>query len=214
MAQVQLAATVRRETGKGAARRLRSAGVIPAVLYGGGAGNLALTVNTHELFQIISKTSWETTLIELHVAVEGTTKKIPTLIKELQTDPVRRTLVHVDFLEVTMGHVVEVHVPLELVGESPGIKAGGLLEFVHREVRVACLPNKIASHFDVHIEAVEIGDTLTIADLTIGDDYKILDDPEAVILTVAPPRVEKEPEEGTEGQAEPEIIQKGKKEED
>ncbi len=215
MAQAQLAVEVRHETGKGAARRLRSKGCIPAVLYGGETGNVSLSINSHNLFQIISKHSWETTLIELQFELDGTAKKVATLIKELQTDPVRRTLVHADFLEVTMGHVLEVHVPLELVGESPGVKAGGLLEVLVREVTVECLPNKIASHFEVDISAVDIGDTLTIADLTIGEDFKVLDDPETSILTVSAPRAEAEPEEEEgEGLAEPEVIARGKKEDE
>jgi len=214
MAQAQLAVEVRHETGKGAGRRLRSKGFIPAVLYGGQTGNVSLTVSNHDLFQIISKHSWETTLIELQFEMDGTTKKVATLIKELQTDPVRRTLVHADFLEVTMGHVLEVHVPLELVGESPGVKAGGLLEVLVREVTVECLPNKIVSHFEVDISAVNMGDTLTIADLEIGEDFKVLDDPETSILTVAAPRLEVETEEEEAETAEPEVIQKGKKEEE
>jgi large subunit ribosomal protein L25 len=168
------------------------------------------------LFQIISKNPWETTLIELQVQQDGKTKTVPTLIKELQTDPVRRTVVHVDFMEITMGHALEVHVPLEIIGESPGVKAGGVLEFLAREITVECLPSKIASHFDVDISSVEVGDTLTVADLTIGEDYRVLTEPDTTILTVVAPRLEEEVEEVEEGEelAEPEVIQKGKKEEE
>jgi large subunit ribosomal protein L25 len=215
MAQAQLAVEQRHETGKGAARKLRSKGCVPAILYGGNAGNISLSLNSHDLFQIISKNPWETTLIELQVQQDGKTKTIPTLIKELQTDPVRRIVVHVDFMEITMGHVIEVHVPLEIVGESPGVKAGGVLEFLAREVTVECLPSKIASHFDVDISSVEVGGTLTVADLSIGEDYKVLTDPETTILTVVAPKLHEEVEE-EEGEelAEPEVIQKGKKEEE
>jgi large subunit ribosomal protein L25 len=216
MAQAQLAVEQRHETGKGAARKLRSKGFVPAVLYGGDAGNVSLSLNSHDLFRIISKNPWETTLIELQVQQDGKTKTVPTLIKELQTDPVRRTVVHVDFMEVTMGHALEVHVPLEIIGESPGVKAGGVLEFLAREITVECLPSKIASHFDVDISSVEIGGTLTVADLTIGEDYKLLTDPETTILTVVAPKLHEEVEEVEEGEelAEPEVIQKGKKEEE
>jgi large subunit ribosomal protein L25 len=215
MAQAQLAVDVRQTTGKGAARRLRKQGSIPAVLYGGETGNVALTVNSHDFFQIISKNPWETTLIELQLEHEGKTKKIPTLLKELQTDPVRRTVVHADFMEVTMGNTVEVNVPLEFVGEALGVKAGGILEFQVREISVECLPSKIASHFEVDVSAIDMGDTLTIGDLKIGDDYTVLDDPDTLVLTVTAPRIEEEPaEEEVEELAEPEVIQKGKKEEE
>jgi large subunit ribosomal protein L25 len=216
MAQAQLAADVRYETGKGAAHRLRQKGFIPAVLYGGDSGNISLSVNSHDLFQIISKNPWETTLIELQVQQEGKTKKVPTLIKELQTDPVRRTVVHADFMEITMGHAIEVHVPLELVGEAPGVKAGGVLEFLTREITIECLPSKIVAHFDVDVSSVEVGGTVTIAELAIGDDHKVLDDPDTVILTIAAPKLKEEVVEEEEGEepAEPEVIQKGKKEEE
>jgi large subunit ribosomal protein L25 len=127
---------------------------------------------------------------------------------------VKRTLVHADFLEITMGHVIEVHVPIELVGESAGEKAGGIVEFLTREITVECLPSKMASHFDVDISALEFNDSITVSDLSLGEDFKIVTDPETVIVTIAPPLLMEEEEGEEEEVAEPEVIQKGKKPEE
>jgi len=215
MAQVQLAVDVRTEKGKGVAHRLRSQGLVPAVLYGGKMGNLPLTVNTHDLLQIVAKGAWETTLIDLMVPQKGRKKAVPVLIKELQIDPVKRTLLHADFLEITMGHAIEVHIPLEIVGESPGVKAGGVMEFLLRELTVECLPSKMVDHFSVDVSALEVGDSLAVGDLSIGGDFKILNDEDTMVLTVVAPTVQEEEEAEEEEEAlEPELIQKGKKEEE
>lgn len=216
MAQVQLTAATRTETGKEAAHRLRRRGSIPAILYGGSLGNVALAVNLHDLYKILSKgTSWETTLINLSIQQEGETKTVPVIIKDLQIHPVKRSPIHADFWEVSMEQVIEVNIPVQLVGEAAGIKAGGLLEFSTREIAVECLPTKMVDHFDVDISALNIGESFTVAKLSLGEDYKILTDPAMVIAAIVTMAAEKE-EEKVEGAApaEPEVIQKGKKEEE
>jgi large subunit ribosomal protein L25 len=215
MAQVQLAADVRTERGKEAAHQLRKQGFVPAILYGGESGNILLSVSSHDLHQIVAKNIGETTLIDLAIQQEKETKTVPVIIKELQIDPVKRTLVHADFLEITMGHAIEIHVPLELTGGSPGVKAGGILEFLAREITVECLPSKMAGHFNIDISSLEIGDSLTVGDLSLGDDYKIITDTETVLITIAPPLLKEAEEEEAEAELEePEVIQKGKKPEE
>jgi large subunit ribosomal protein L25 len=215
MAQVQLTADVRTERGKEAAHRLRRQGILPAVLYGGKSGNIPLSVDLHDLHQIVAKGGGETTLIDLAINQEKETKTVPVIIKELQIDPVKRTLIHADFLEITMGHVIEIHVPFELTGESPGVKAGGILEFLAREITVECLPSKMVGHFNIDISSLEVGDSVTVGDLSLGDDYKIITDPETVIVTIAPPLLREAEEEEAEAELEePEVIQKGKKPEE
>lgn len=211
MAQVQLVADVRSERGKEAAHRLRRQGILPVVLYGGKSGNIPLSVNLHDLHQIVAKGAGETTLIDLAIHQERETTTVPVIIKELQIDPVKRTLVHADFLEITMGHAIEIHVPLELTGESPGVKAGGIVEFLARDITVECLPSKMVGHFSIDISSLEIGDALTVGDLSLGDDYKIITGPETVMVTIAPPLLKEVVEEAEEKLEEPEVIQKGKK---
>jgi large subunit ribosomal protein L25 len=126
-----------------------------------------------------------------------------------------RTLLHADFLEVTMGQVLEIPVPIEIQGEAPGVKEGGVIEFVTREILVECLPSKMLEHVVVDISSLNIGDIITVGDISLSDDYKILTASDIVIATIAPPILETVVEvEEEEELAEPEVIQKGKKPEE
>ncbi len=216
MEQIQLTSRIRTGRGKGAARQLRRQGSIPAVLYGGELGNLALSVSTHDLHQIVAKGVGENVLISLIVEDDGESKNAMVLIKDFQLDPVMRTLLHADFLEVTMGQAIQVNIPLELTGVSSGVTNGGVLEFVTREIEVECLPSEIAGHIEVDISSLEIGATINVSDISTGPQIKVLTGPEVVVATVTPPLTkEEEVEEVSEAvQAEPEIIQKGKKTEE
>jgi large subunit ribosomal protein L25 len=214
MAQVQLAANIRTERGKGAAHRLRRQGFIPAVLYGGVNGNIPLSVKFRDLHQIVVKGGWETILINLTFQQGEETKDVPVLIKDLQIDPVKRIPVHADFLEVTMGRVIQIHVPFELSGESPGVKLGGVLEFLTREIEVECLPSNILERVKVDISSLEIGDSLTVGDIALGEGYKILTDPGTGVVTITAPMKEEMVQEAVPEPAEPEVIQKGKKPEE
>lgn len=215
MEQIQLASNVRTATGKGTARQLRRQGFIPAVLYGGEHGNISLTVNSHQLHKILAKGSGETSLIDLQVTDEQSSQTIPVIIKDYQLDPVLRTLLHADFLEVTMGQMLETHVPIETRGEAPGVKLGGILEFVTRELTIECLPSKMLNHVDIDISALDIGDSLTVGDIELGEDYRLLTPLDTVVLTISAPLTEEvEEEEEEDVLTEPEVIQKGKKPEE
>ncbi|PID57044.1 50S ribosomal protein L25/general stress protein Ctc [candidate division KSB3 bacterium] len=214
MEQMQLTSKVRTDTGKGVARKLRQKGFVPAVVYGGSHGNISLSVNSHDLRQILARGAGETSLVDLKVTNGSETQTIPVIIKEFQIDPVKRTLLHADFMEVTMGQAIEVQLPIELTGTSEGVKVGGILEFVTRELTVECLPSKILNHINVDISALEIGESLSVEDINLSDDYKILTPAETVVATVTALKAEVEEEEGEEEQAEPEVISKGKKAED
>lgn len=217
MEQMQLTSSVRTATGKGVARKLRQGGLVPAVVYGGAHGNIGLSVSSHDLRQIIAKGGGETSLIDLEVKNGDDAQIVPVILKEFQIDPVKRTLVHADFMEVTMGQAIEIRVPLEFTGEAPGVKTGGTLEFITRELIIECLPSKMLNHIDVDISSLDINDSLSVEDISLDDDYKVLTPLDSVVVTVAAPRAEEvEEEEGEEEevQAEPEVIQKGKKPEE
>jgi len=215
MAQVQLTVDIRIERGKGAAHRLRRRGFIPAVLYGGTCGNVPLAVNSHDLRPIVAKGAGETTLIDLTIQQEGQTRTVPVIIKDLQIDPVKRTAIHADFLEVSMEQTIEIHIPLQLIGEAAGVKEGGIVDILTREIAVECLPGKMVDHFDLDISALKIGDSLTVATLSIGADYKILTDPGTIIVSIGAPSMKEEEEKPEVVElAEPEVIQKGKKPEE
>ena len=213
MEQVRLVSQFRTTSGKSAARQLRRAGQIPAVMYGGKHGNLSLALSALDLRNLIGK-GIGSHLIDLEISRDGGTEKVPVILKEYQLDPVKRSLVHADFFEVTMDQAIEIQVPIELVGTAPGVKAGGVIEFVTRELSIECLPADILDKVDVDISALEIGSAITVKDITLSDNYTVLTDEEVVVVTVAAPLSEADLETQQEGPAEPEVIQKGKKPEE
>lgn len=213
MEQFRLVSEFRTTSGKGAARQLRRAGQIPAVIYGGKHGSMSLALSSHDLRLLISK-GIGSHLIDLEISREGNTEKVPVILKEYQLDPVKRSLLHADFFEVTMDHAIEIQVPIELVGTSPGVKAGGVVEFATRELSIECLPGDILDKIEVNISSLEIGSAITVKDITLSDKYTILTDEDVVVVTIAAPLTEADLETSQEGPAEPEVIQKGKKPEE
>jgi large subunit ribosomal protein L25 len=211
MEQITVQSSVREQKGKGPNRRLRVAGKIPAVLYGHKSQNVALEVDPKDIFKILHSDTGENTIFQLQVPGK---EKINVLIKEYQLEPVSHRLLHADFYEVAMDEVLEVDVPLEVLGEAYGVKTeGGLLDIVHRELRVECLPGDIPENIEVDVTELKIGDHIRVKDLKVSDKIKILDDPETVVVAVEHPRAEEPvaaavPE--TEAEQEPEVIKKGK----
>jgi large subunit ribosomal protein L25 len=211
MEQITVQSSVRELKGKGPNRRLRVAGKIPAVLYGHKSQNMALEVDPKDIFKILQSDSGENTIFLLQVPGK---EKINVLIKEYQLEPVSHRLLHADFYEVAMDEVLEVDVPLEVIGEAYGVKSeGGLLDIVHRELRVECLPADIPENIEVDVTEMKIGDQVRVKDLKVSDKIKLLDDPETVVVAVEHPRAEELPTAAapaTEAEQEPEVIKKGK----
>lgn len=210
MEQIMIQSTLREETGKGPNRRLRVAGKVPAVLYGQKSQTVSLTVDPKDIFRILTSQAGENTIFQL--AVPGK-EAVNCLIKEYQLEPVRHSLLHADFYEVAMDQTLEVDVPIEVRGEAYGVKTeGGLLDVVHRELRVECLPADIPEHIVIDVTEMKIGDMVRVRELKISDKIKILNDAETVVVAVEHPRAE-EPVAAapvTEAEAEPEVIKKGK----
>src|SRR5262245_61025345 len=211
MEQISIQSSIREETGKGPNHRLRAAGKVPAVLYGHKSKNVALTVDPKDIFRILHSQAGENTIFLLTVPGRET---VNCLIKEYQLEPISHSLLHADFYEVAMDEALEVDVPVEVQGEAYGVKTeGGLLDVVHRELRVECLPGDIPEHILIDVTEMKIGDLQRVRDLQISDKIKILDDPDTVVVAVEHPRAE-EPVAGAtpvaETEAEPEVIKKGK----
>jgi len=211
MEQIVIEGGLREETGKGSNRKLRRSGKIPAVLYGHKSKSMALAVDPKDIFRILHSDSGENTIFGLNVpGREG----LNCLIKEYQLEPVSHALLHADFYEVAMDEALEVKVPLETTGEAYGVKTeGGLMDLVHRELHVECLPGDIPESIVVDVTNLKIGDMIRVRDLAVSDKIKLLDDPETVVLAIEHPRAEEEvaavaPE--AEAEAEPEVIKKGK----
>jgi large subunit ribosomal protein L25 len=203
--------------GKNRARQLRRNGQVPAVVYGGKAESEALSVDTRVVERVLRSEAGHNAVFTLSVKGQG---KSPAMIRDWQLEPVKGYLMHVDFLRIAMDERLRVKVPVEPRGEPVGVKQqGGLLEQVHREVEVECLPEDIPGELTVDVAELVIGKGIRVGDLMVDNTkIKILDDPEQVLLhVVAPRKVEEEAKPAEEVPAaaegvEPEVIGKGKEE--
>lgn len=178
----------REATGKQAAKHFRREGLVPAVLYGGGAPEV-LTVDYREVVKVIQGRERSTTLLNLKFEDGGTARTA--IIRDMQYDPVSEKVIHVDLQEVRMDRAITVGVPVFATGEAEGVKEqGGILETILREVQVSCLPGLIPERITVDVSALMIGDVLTVANLTPPEGVKILNDPGQAVVTVSPPMAE------------------------
>ena len=220
MAQITVQAEAREQVGKGANRRLRAQGRLPAVLYGHGIESLAVSVEIRDVDQVLRSETGHNTIFKLHLGENSN----DVLIKDYQLDPIKGTLVHADFLTVSMDEKITFAVPVQVEGTAEGVKAGGVLDLVLREIEMECFPADLPDHIPIDVSDLEIGDSIRVEALNIGTTkINLLSDPSLVVLSVVPPHVEKEPEEveleeeelleGEEAE-EPEVIKKGKEAEE
>ena len=189
MAEVKLTARKREGQGKGAARRVRAAGGVPAIVYGAGMDPLAIEVDRRQFITALRTDAGMNVLLDLQI--EGT-DEVLALTKELQKDPVRGTVLHADFIKIDRMQEVEVEVPVLVVGESPGVKEGGVLENPLFTIHVRCRATDVPEHIDADISGLSIGDALRVSDLAEGRDFTILNDPDTVVASVAAPISEEE----------------------
>lgn len=186
----------RAESGKGAARRLRRAGRVPGVVYGGGGEPVLVSAEAREAWRLFNAISVENTI--LHLVVDGAEAE-RALVREIQTHPFQPQLLHVDFLRVQRGKPIEVRVPIALEGLPEGVRSeGGLLDQVVHDVTVKCVPSKIPEAIVVDVTALKIGDVMRAGDLEMPEDVENMDDPMRTVCSVAAPRVAAEDEEGLE----------------
>lgn len=219
MSQMTVVVQERTETGTGPNRRLRRAGRIPAVVYGGGKESVAISVDEQTMHELMREGN-DNAIFLLQLGETGRSRHA--MIRELDIDPISRTIRHIDFLRVMMDEKVRVEVHVELHGVPSGVRnADGVLDFQTREVEIECLPGDIPARLDLEVTALEIGDHVEAGALELPAGVELLTDPHAVILSVAHSRVSavveaeaEEEEELLEAEvAEPEVIGRGKEEE-
>ena len=209
MANTNLAAEQRSETGKGVARKLRAAGRIPAVVYGHNRAAESITVDARELERLLSRISAASTVVELGLGA-GTAR---TLIREIQRHPVKRHILHVDFQELVAGERITVHCPIVFVGTATGVREqGGLLEEVMREISITVDPASIPNHVDVDISKLTIGHPIHVRDLQLPAGVTVLDDADLTVCSVAGSKASAS-SEAAASPAEPEVIRQKKAEE-
>ncbi|HMC51016.1 MAG TPA: 50S ribosomal protein L25 [Solirubrobacterales bacterium] len=195
-----LKAAPRSDFGSRTSRRLRREGLVPGVVYSGGDGSRAFQAPEREIRSLLGEGA---ALFDLEI--EGG-KAVPVVVKEQQLHPVRGSLQHIDLQEVRLDEAIQAEVAVELEGvdSAPGVKGGGVLEHVTREVTVEALPTEIPDRIIADVSAMEINDTLQLSTLVVPEGVTLVaDDPEEVtIATLSPPRVEEEPEPAVEEEAE------------
>jgi large subunit ribosomal protein L25 len=212
--EITVRATKREGRGKNDARRARRAGMVPVAVYGGEGGSVAALAPLRDLAAILRSESGRNTIFTLDIEGTGTSE---VMFHERQIDPVRGRLIHADLTRLVKGQKIEVTVPLHLVGEPVGVREEqGVLEQIIREIQIRCDPRDIPDVINVDVSNLGVHDVLHISDIQVAEGVEILNPPETVIATVGIVKEEPvaAPAAEVEGSAEPEVIGKGKKEDE
>jgi large subunit ribosomal protein L25 len=199
MEATELRASIRKESGKGPARRFRKEGLIPAVFYGRGEEAILLSVNAADLLKII-KAKKENIFIKLLIDGTERLEKL-SLIKELQIEPVSRRFYHVDFYEIRMDQKLTVDLPLHFVGAPVGVQNGGELQHLKRELKVSCLPSVLPEFIDIDVSGLDIGNSIKVQDINVPEGIEVLDPGDVGVAMVAFVRVSVPQTEAAEGEA-------------
>ena len=205
----------RTETGKNACNRLRAKDLIPAVLYGGhsGAESISLSVPRKDLLALFRKGLHQNAVFRVHV--KGADEQPHVMVRDVMLSPLRRELVHLDFVRVLLDRKLKVKVPVETVGTAIGVKLGGLLDVVTRELEVECLPADIPASIQADVSNLDASGVMRVADLALGEKVQVLGDPDRVIAHIVTHKTEEAAAaDAAPAAAEPEVVKKGKKEEE
>ena len=212
--EITIKAQVREGRGKNDARRTRRAGLVPITIYGGGGETVTAAAPLGALAAVLRSEAGRNTIFTLDVEGVGPSE---VMFHDRQIDPVRGRLVHADFQRLVKGQKIEVTVPLRLVGEPVGVREEeGVLEQIMRELEIRCQPREIPDAIDVDVSNLGVHDVLHVSDIPMSENIEILNDPDAVVATVGIVREEPvaAPAVEEEAAAEPEVIAKGKKDEE
>jgi large subunit ribosomal protein L25 len=200
---------------KNDARRVRRGGKVPAVIYGAGKAALSVSVDPRQVTRILHSQTGHNTVFDLTVDGERT----KAMIVDWQYEPIKGSLLHIDLKRIAMDQKLRVNVPIELVGESAGVKQqGGILEQIAREVEVECLPGDIPNQIELNVSELVFGVVLRVADLPKSDKIKVLTDPDQPVVHIITIKEEEVPTadavagEAAAAPAEPEVMKKGKQE--
>jgi large subunit ribosomal protein L25 len=203
--RIRLEVKERGELGSRHSRRLRAEGYVPGVLYGKGQAR-AIAVGERELRSALTGTSGLHAILDVVIDEQKTVH--PSILAEYQQDPIRGTLSHIDLREVRLDQPIHATVAVQLIGESVGVKEGGVLSLVTRELNVEALPMDVPEHLEADVSALQVGDVLRLEDLAVPENVTFLDDPhETVVATVSAPRAAIELEEAEAAEAEEEAAE-------
>lgn len=202
--QATLKAQSRQDTGKNVTRKLRATGRIPAVVYGHGEETRMVTVDAHEIDLLFKRVHWENTIIELDI--EGERAPVRTLVREVQAHAHKPFIFHVDFQQIHAGERLHVQVPIRLVGNAPGTKAGGVMMQTITDLDVRCTPDNIPEVIEIDISGLQINDAIHLRDITLPEGVEAEIDADSTICSITPPTVAvAAPESDVQG-GEPELV--------
>ncbi|MCX5699715.1 MAG: 50S ribosomal protein L25 [Candidatus Omnitrophica bacterium] len=217
MEEIVLEAELREGKGRAKAKDLRESGYLPGVVYFHGQDALSVKISRSALLKLVHQHRLESIIINLKIKDDKLENKKskgrPCLVKEVQYDPVREDIIHIDFNEISLTEAIKVNVPIQIKGEAIGVKQeGGSLEHLLWEIEVECLPTNIPKDIQVDITALKMGEAIHIKDIVFPEGVKPLNDLAAIVLHVAAPMKEEAPQEAIEGETakEPEVIKEKK----
>jgi len=220
--EIVIEVEAREGRGSSEAGRMRHQGMVPSVVYGGGKPPVAIAVEEHKIRELLKGAAGENTIFLLKL--KGTDEERLAMIKELQVDRIGGKFIHIDFIRITRGHKLTVKMPVELVGDCVGVRHGGRVDFVSRDLEIEILPREMFDKFVLDISELDVGEHLSAADLEsqLPENAKFLEDLSRVVVVIEIPRVVEEEEAEELGEEElvtaeaeePEIIGKGKAEEE
>ncbi|MFH1735901.1 MAG: 50S ribosomal protein L25/general stress protein Ctc [bacterium] len=199
MEKIELKVMVRKTVGNGAARQLRLEGMIPAILYGPKTEPVMLAVSTRELENILKTSNIGQVLLNLLIQ-NGKQQSRTAMIKELQTQPVSGSLLHVDFYEVAMDQKIKISIPVVTTGQAKGVEEGGVLQLVQHKVEIFCYPNNIPESLEVDVTDMDIGDSKHMDEVSIDESFELVDETNFTLVTILSPKAE-EVEELEEAEA-------------
>jgi len=220
MAEIVVNAKDRTGRGKNAARRLRRQGFVPGVVYGGNGDNIAVSVDPKALQRVLRSEAGRNAILKLDITGKGATNAI---LKSWQVDPIKDSFLHADFYRIAMDVAIRVTVPVVAKGEARGVKVdAGILEMVLREIELECLPGDIPERIEVDVTDLGINGAARVSDLLVSAKVKVLQAPDQVVVHVVSVKEEAVPTPAApivEGEipaapTEPEVLKKGKKEEE
>jgi len=221
MAEITVSAESRSEFGKNANRRLRVKGKVPGIVYGGKGDNVSVAVDPKALLRVLRSEAGRNAILKLEIAGQGATNVI---LKDWQVDPIKENFLHADFYRIAMDVALRVTVPITIKGEARGVKTeGGILEMVVRQIEVECLPGDIPERIEVDVTDLGLNGAIRVSDLPVTAKVKVLQDPHQVVIHIISVKEEVEatvvaaPVEGevaAPAAGEPEVVKKGKKDEE
>ena len=213
MKETKLTAKVREAKGSAASGRLRRTGCFPAVVYGEGRPGLDIQINEHDFVMMLRSHRSENMILDLDVEGAGPARKV--MLKAMQHHPISGRIIHVDFYEVSMTRVIEIEVPVKLVGVPSGVaNQGGMLEHVLRTLTLECLPGDAIEELELDVTGLTVGHSLRVKDVPVDSTkFRVRDDAEQVVAFVAAPRTESDSAASAEAAAGPEVMTEKKQEE-